>query len=85
VAFARKYETKYLRYSIRMNLKGLVQGKGERELEGQFPDDEKQGENSVARVSTVMIASGAVMSRTIEFVKPREIGMLDVICRAAWL
>jgi GR25 family glycosyltransferase involved in LPS biosynthesis len=38
--YARKYETKYLRYSVRMNLQGLVQGKGERELVDQWPDEE---------------------------------------------
>jgi GR25 family glycosyltransferase involved in LPS biosynthesis len=37
--YARKYETKYLRYSVRMNLEGLVEGKGERELVDQWPDD----------------------------------------------
>ncbi|KAF2832969.1 hypothetical protein CC86DRAFT_279150 [Ophiobolus disseminans] len=39
--YARKYETKYLRYSVRMNLERLVQGKGERELEDQWPDEEE--------------------------------------------
>jgi hypothetical protein len=38
--YARKYETKYLRHSVRMNLEALVQGKGERELEDQWPDEE---------------------------------------------
>ena len=39
--YARKYETKYLRYSVRMNLEELVHGKGERELVDQWPDDEE--------------------------------------------
>ncbi|KAH5192047.1 hypothetical protein HBH76_075080 [Parastagonospora nodorum] len=39
--YARKYETKYLRYSVRMNLEELVQGKGERELVDQWPDEEE--------------------------------------------
>lgn len=37
--YANKYETKYLRYSVRMNLERLVQGSGERELEDQWPDE----------------------------------------------
>ena len=40
--YARKYETKYLRYSVRMNLQGLVEGKGERELVDQWPDEEEK-------------------------------------------
>lgn len=40
--YARKYETKYLRYSVRMNLQGLVDGKGERELTDQWPDEETE-------------------------------------------
>lgn len=39
--YARKYETKYLRYSVRMNLENLVQGKQERELVDQWPDEEE--------------------------------------------
>jgi GR25 family glycosyltransferase involved in LPS biosynthesis len=39
--YARKYETKYLRHSVRMNLENLVQGKGERELDDQWPDEEE--------------------------------------------
>ncbi|KAH7414363.1 hypothetical protein DE146DRAFT_640017 [Phaeosphaeria sp. MPI-PUGE-AT-0046c] len=38
--YARKYETKYLRHSVRMNLENLVQGKMERELDDQWPDEE---------------------------------------------
>jgi GR25 family glycosyltransferase involved in LPS biosynthesis len=38
--YARKYETRYLRYSVRMNLENLVQGKTERELADQWPDQE---------------------------------------------
>ncbi|KAH8727506.1 hypothetical protein GQ44DRAFT_703330 [Phaeosphaeriaceae sp. PMI808] len=37
--YARNYETKYLRYSVRMNLENLVQGKKERELTDQWPDE----------------------------------------------
>ncbi|KAF2276237.1 uncharacterized protein EI97DRAFT_419158 [Westerdykella ornata] len=38
--YATKYETKYLRYSVRMNLEGIVQGgKGPRELVDQWPDE----------------------------------------------
>lgn len=37
--YARTYETKYLRYSVRMNLEGLVRGKGERDLVDQWPDE----------------------------------------------
>jgi GR25 family glycosyltransferase involved in LPS biosynthesis len=39
--YARKYETKYLRYSVRMNLENLVQGKKEKELDDQWPDEEE--------------------------------------------
>ncbi|KAL6706778.1 hypothetical protein ACN47E_005114 [Coniothyrium glycines] len=39
--YARKYETKYLRYSVRMNLEGLVDGMGERELSDQWPDEDE--------------------------------------------
>lgn len=47
--YARKYETKYLRYSVRMNLERIVQGirgrawggGGEGELVDQWPDDEE--------------------------------------------
>jgi hypothetical protein len=39
--YARKYETKYLRHSVRMNLENLVQGKKERELDDQWPDEEE--------------------------------------------
>ncbi|KAF1841169.1 glycosyltransferase family 25 protein [Cucurbitaria berberidis CBS 394.84] len=40
--YARAYETKYLRYSVRMNLERLVQGRvGERELVDQWPDVEE--------------------------------------------
>jgi hypothetical protein len=38
--YAKGYETKYLRYSVRMNLEGLVNGKAERELVDQWPDEE---------------------------------------------
>ncbi|KAH7397083.1 hypothetical protein BKA66DRAFT_453599 [Pyrenochaeta sp. MPI-SDFR-AT-0127] len=38
--YATKYETKYLRYSVRMNLERLVQGSGERELVDQWPDED---------------------------------------------
>jgi hypothetical protein len=38
--YARRYETKYLRYSVRMNLEKIVLGAGERELEDQWPDEE---------------------------------------------
>ncbi|KAH7095740.1 hypothetical protein FB567DRAFT_38079 [Paraphoma chrysanthemicola] len=38
--YARKYETKYLRYSVRMNLENLVLGKTERELTDQWPDED---------------------------------------------
>lgn len=38
--YARGYETKYLRYSVRMNLQGLVDGVGERGLVDQWPDEE---------------------------------------------
>jgi GR25 family glycosyltransferase involved in LPS biosynthesis len=38
--YARKYETKYLRYSVRMNLENLVQGKNEKDLDDQWPDEE---------------------------------------------
>jgi GR25 family glycosyltransferase involved in LPS biosynthesis len=38
--YARKYETKYLRHSVRMNLQGLVEGKGERDLVDQWPDED---------------------------------------------
>lgn len=36
--YARSYETKYLRYSVRMNLQRLVEGQGERQLVDQWPD-----------------------------------------------
>jgi hypothetical protein len=39
--YARKYETKYLRHSVRMNLQGLVEGKGERDLVDQWPDEDE--------------------------------------------
>ncbi|KAF2030126.1 hypothetical protein EK21DRAFT_100696 [Setomelanomma holmii] len=39
--YARKYETPFLRYSVRMNLENLVQGKGERDLTDQWPDQEE--------------------------------------------
>lgn len=39
--YARRYETKYLRYSVRMNLEGLVEGGGERGgLVDQWGDEE---------------------------------------------
>lgn len=38
--YARKYETKYLRYSVRMNMEKIVQGAGERELTDQWPNEE---------------------------------------------
>ena len=38
--YARKYETKYLRYSVRMNLERLVEGAGERDLVDQWPDED---------------------------------------------
>lgn len=37
--YARKYETKYLRYSVRMNLEALVEGAGEDSFVDQWPDD----------------------------------------------
>jgi hypothetical protein len=37
--YATKYETKYLRYSVRMNLERLLLGKGKRELVDQWPDE----------------------------------------------
>ncbi|KAF2661289.1 glycosyltransferase family 25 protein [Lophiostoma macrostomum CBS 122681] len=42
--YARRYETKYLRYSVRMNLEKIVQGAGQRELEDQWPDEESEDE-----------------------------------------
>jgi hypothetical protein len=38
--YATKYETKYLRYSVRMNLERIVQGF--KDLVDQWPDEEKQ-------------------------------------------
>lgn len=35
--YATRYETKYLRYSVRMNLEKIV--RGEKELEDQWPDE----------------------------------------------
>jgi hypothetical protein len=37
--YARKYETKYLRYSVRMNLERIVYGAKDEELVDQWPDD----------------------------------------------
>jgi len=37
--YARKFETKYLRLSVRMNLERIVQGIGWRKLIDQWPDD----------------------------------------------
>jgi hypothetical protein len=39
--YARKYETKYLRYSVRMNLERLVDGAEDHELVDQWPDEER--------------------------------------------
>jgi hypothetical protein len=36
--YARKYETKYLRYSVRMNLETIVQGEEGAPLKDQWPD-----------------------------------------------
>lgn len=40
--YARKYETKYLRYSVRMNLEKIVHGAGDRDLVDQWPDEEQE-------------------------------------------
>jgi GR25 family glycosyltransferase involved in LPS biosynthesis len=37
--YARKYETKYLRHSVRMNLETIVQGEKNAPLKDQWPDD----------------------------------------------
>lgn len=37
--YARKYETKYLRKSVRMNLETIVQGKKDEPLRDQWPDE----------------------------------------------
>lgn len=37
--YATKYETKYLRYSVRMNLEKIVHGVKERDLTDQWPDE----------------------------------------------
>lgn len=37
--YATKYETKYLRHSVRMNLERIVYGFGERDMVDQWPDE----------------------------------------------
>ncbi|KAF2447822.1 glycosyltransferase family 25 protein [Karstenula rhodostoma CBS 690.94] len=37
--YATKFETKYLRYSVRMNLERIVMGRREKELVDQWPDE----------------------------------------------
>lgn len=37
--YATRFETKYLRYSVRMNLERIVMGRRAKELVDQWPDE----------------------------------------------